>query len=189
MRKGNLLVANSVFQKCLKTSLGSDDEVVTFCLEQLADRQQWGMGDVTWTTIFLMHVLKTKQKLPIHKALVFLADTCSALDDTETATSLLTLALKGFTDMDVHLGRAECMHRLGELSMQQKDFSAALEFWKEARPLFERSSQMEQVVLVDAKITTISERLSTAHKEKLGCLSELHLPSSVVEATAVQTED
>ncbi|KAJ7444030.1 hypothetical protein FB451DRAFT_1568515 [Mycena latifolia] len=56
-----------------------------------------------------MHFLKLKQKLEIFKGLQFLGDVLIAQGDSDAARSLLIVALDGFTAMDVHHSRAECM--------------------------------------------------------------------------------
>jgi hypothetical protein len=102
-----------------------------------------------WTTVFLVHSLKRKEKLGIYKALKSLRDVFQEEDISEegkhTATSLFTVALEGFTEMDVDRSRAECIPQLGDISMGHSDLLKAVEFWERARPLFEHSSQAKQV--------------------------------------------
>jgi hypothetical protein len=50
-----------------------------------------------------------KEKLGILKALQFLGDVFLAQGEEYTALNLFTVALEGFTAMDVHRSRAECM--------------------------------------------------------------------------------
>ncbi|KAJ7115428.1 hypothetical protein C8R44DRAFT_740005 [Mycena epipterygia] len=97
LRDGNISGAYTFFQKCLKASLGKDVDVVTYALVRLADQRCWNLVDwtPTWTTVFLVYVLKSYQKLEIFKALQFLGDVFLAQDDQDTATSLLTVALEG----------------------------------------------------------------------------------------------
>ncbi|KAJ7881702.1 hypothetical protein B0H14DRAFT_2565613 [Mycena olivaceomarginata] len=52
---------------------------------------------------------KSKNKLELHKALLFLGDVFFATKDNETATNLYIVALEGFTHMDIHCSRAQCM--------------------------------------------------------------------------------
>ncbi|KAJ7880648.1 hypothetical protein B0H13DRAFT_2541327 [Mycena leptocephala] len=158
LREGNILPAKETFQETLKSSRGKDEELVTYCLDRLGDGRHWGNQDMsTWTTVFFIHALKTKYNLPIHKALQFLADVFLGLDDHDTATSLLTLALDGFTHMDIHRSKAECMVRFAHISQTRGDCSRALEFLEAARPLFARSSQEKEIVLVDERIASITQ--------------------------------
>jgi hypothetical protein len=63
----------------------------------------------SWTTVYLAHSIKFKEKLGINKALQFLGDIFLVQADEDTAVSLFSAALEGFTYMDVHRSRAECM--------------------------------------------------------------------------------
>jgi hypothetical protein len=55
------------------------------------------------------------------------------------------LCLEGFTLMDIHKARAECLVRLGEMWKRQGNGLDAARCWEQALPLFERSSQSDQV--------------------------------------------
>jgi hypothetical protein len=112
-----------------------------------------------WTTVFLVNSLRTKQKLKIYKSLQFLGDVCLTQGDEDTAISLFTVALEGFTYMDVHRSRAECMLRLGNISQERNDFATAVELWTTSRPLFERSLQIKHINLIDEKLAKIKEEL------------------------------
>ncbi|KAJ7495201.1 hypothetical protein FB451DRAFT_363826 [Mycena latifolia] len=119
VNEGDLRKAKSLFQTCLKSMWGKSTEGVSYCLEKLGNTSLWHAVDhvsSSWTVIFLVLSLKSKQKLQTHKALQFLGDVYLADDDQQTATSLLAVALEGFTEMDVHRGRADCMLRLGDIA-------------------------------------------------------------------------
>ncbi|KAJ7115449.1 hypothetical protein C8R44DRAFT_794662 [Mycena epipterygia] len=111
LREGNMLTAKSLFEECLKLSWGNNVAIVTYCLERLADLKCWGTTKwvSTWTMMFLGHALKSKQKLEIYKGFQFLGNVFLTQGDHVTAVSLLSLALEGLTQMDVHRSRAECM--------------------------------------------------------------------------------
>ncbi|KAJ7486913.1 hypothetical protein FB451DRAFT_1168290 [Mycena latifolia] len=159
---GDLLKATHIFQMCLKSFWGNTTEGVTYCLEKLGNASL---------------CLKLKQKLQIHKALQFLGDLYLADGDQQTATSLFTVALEGFTKMDVHRSRAECMLRLGEISELHGDLPEAAELWKTARPLFERSSQTKQVAHIDEQVARMSKLLEH-HLEPIIQLSALNAPKT-----------
>jgi hypothetical protein len=99
-----------------------------------------------------------KQKLGIYKALQFMGDGILAQDDEDTAITLFTVALEGFTDMDVHRSRAECMLQLGDVCKQHDNLLEAMEHWNMARPLFERSSQAKQVEAIDKRLASVSDQ-------------------------------
>jgi hypothetical protein len=134
-----------------------------------------------WTTVFLVHSLRQKEKLGIYKALQFLGDTFLSQGDEHTATSLFTVALDGFTKMDVHQSRAECMLRLGDISKGQGDLPKAVELWTTARPLFERSSQAKQVQNIGQRLADVGEDVWEQHRKNLACLAELTAPLGTVD--------
>jgi hypothetical protein len=111
LREGNSLAAKTILARCFKVTL-EYSQIQTYCLERLGDTSYWDDldGMSSWTTVFLVHSLKRKEKLGIYKALQFLGDIFLSQSNEYTAISLFTVALEGFTQMDVHRSRAE---RLG----------------------------------------------------------------------------
>jgi tetratricopeptide (TPR) repeat protein len=159
-QQGNLLAANHLFQNCLKSAWGRDAEGATYCLEKLCALEQWRPMDLIslhWTATFLVYSYKLKQRLELHKALQFFGNVFQTQGDLDTAISLFTVALDGFTQMDVHRSRGECMVQLGDISEMNGEDLMALEQWETARPLLERSSQSKQLAHLDAKIIRIRD--------------------------------
>ncbi|KAJ7821330.1 hypothetical protein B0H14DRAFT_2831625, partial [Mycena olivaceomarginata] len=117
IREKNLLAAKRLLKKCLKL-VTEDSEIKLFCFERLGNASSWDADELTsdWTTIFLINSLKLKAKLQVYMALQFLGQIFLTNKDENTAISLFTVALMGFTYMDVHRSRAECMIRLGDIS-------------------------------------------------------------------------
>ncbi|KAJ7597911.1 hypothetical protein C8J56DRAFT_921374 [Mycena floridula] len=79
---------------------------------------------------------------------VFLAnrgDLGNLAEREKTAVALFELALEGFTTMDIHRGRADCLLRLGDIHQVRGDTLKAKRLWTLAKPLFKRSSQGEAV--------------------------------------------
>jgi hypothetical protein len=70
LREGNSLAAKTILAGCLKVTL-EYSQVQTYCLERLGDSSCWGDLDEvsSWTFIYLVNSLKTKEKLGICKAL------------------------------------------------------------------------------------------------------------------------
>ncbi|KAJ7464004.1 hypothetical protein FB451DRAFT_1179844 [Mycena latifolia] len=162
VKEGDFLTACCQFRQSLACVWGKDIEAISYCLERLGDVCLWTATDhVSYnaTVTFLAHSLKLRQKLQIHKALQFLGDIYLAHGDQQTAMSLWVVALKGFTWMDVHRSRAECMLRIGDLLKLQGDSMKAGELWKTARPLFEQSSQGKQMMDIDERLAGISYKL------------------------------
>jgi hypothetical protein len=83
---------------------GTDHEGESFCLERLANIKAWPMvgGQSKWPVIYLGSAHKSRDKLELHKALLFLGDDFMANNDENTAYNLYMVALQGFTSMDVH---------------------------------------------------------------------------------------
>ncbi|KAJ6550485.1 hypothetical protein DFH09DRAFT_1039362 [Mycena vulgaris] len=184
LREGNLRAAESLFRQCLAMAWGKDRDLVGYCLDKLGDACQWGAKYPTpaiWTVTFLVIGLKEKHKLETHKALQFIGDVYMAEGDHDTASSVFAVALEGFTAMDVHRNRAECMLRLGNIAKLQGDSANAEHYWRTARPLFERSSQEMQVSLLDERLAGNSAALT----HQLIELSELNAPV----ALPIQVED
>jgi hypothetical protein len=94
---------------------------------------------------------------------------------------LFTVALEGFTRMDVHRSRAECILQFGDISMGHSDPLKAVEFWERARPLFERSSQAKQVQHINERLAGISKDVLEQHRNNLAHLTELNAPPGTVE--------
>ncbi|KAJ7713231.1 hypothetical protein B0H16DRAFT_1899647 [Mycena metata] len=180
----------SLFCKCLKAGLGQVSEVVSYCLERLADVTRWSPHhDPSWSIILLAHSLRAKEKLGIYKALQFIGDVHLMQNDELTAVSLFTVALEGFTYMDIHRSRAECMIRLGDMAKKNGDLLKALELWETAKPLFERSSQAKRVQDIDERVGGISEETKEQHQKNLARLAELNVPAGKVEEVDGDAEE
>jgi hypothetical protein len=108
LREGNSLAAKTILKRCLTLEYS---EIQTYCLERLGNNSYWGDldGISSWTAVYLVNSLQRKEKLGIYKAFQFLGDVFLSQNDEHTATNLFTVALEGFTHMDVHHSRAECM--------------------------------------------------------------------------------
>ncbi|KAJ7907814.1 hypothetical protein B0H13DRAFT_2499911 [Mycena leptocephala] len=159
LRENDQLTTKVLLCEALTCTWGKDNDIVSLCLEKLGDPGCWSASHPSessaWTTVFLAHSVKSKQRIGIHKAVQFLGDIFLSLGDEKTAISLFTAALEGFTTMDVHRSRAECMLRLGDFSKRSNDLRKAIQLWEAARPLFERSSQVKQVACIDDRLATL----------------------------------
>jgi tetratricopeptide (TPR) repeat protein len=178
IRENDLPAAKRLFKKCLKLAT-EHSEIKLSCLERLANASYWGADELTpdWTTIFLIHSLRLKAKLQVYKALQFLGQMFLTHEDGNTAVNLFTVALVGFTYMDVHQSRAECMIRLGDISSRRGDLLKAVELWESARPLFERSSQTTEVQCVDERLSHFGSNVLNCHRENIVHLVRLNVLS------------
>jgi hypothetical protein len=177
LREKDLTAAKRLFKKCLK-SAPEHNEIKLFCLERLGNASSWGADESThgWTTIFLIHSLKSKAKLQVYRALQFMGQIFLTHKDENTAVSLFTVALVGFTYMDVHRSRAECMLELGDISISHGDSLKAVDLWSTAGPLFERSSQAQQVQCIEERLASVGSDVLEHHRN-IAHLMELNVPS------------
>jgi tetratricopeptide (TPR) repeat protein len=191
VREKDLLPAKLLLEKTLK--LNPENQIESFCLEWLANVSQWGATHSTfrWTTVFLAHSIKNKKNLEVHKALQFFGDLFLTQEDEASAFSLFTVALQGFTYMDVHRSRAECMLKLGDISKSHGDLLKAMELWDTARPLFERSSQAQQMENIDCRLAGLGQEIQLQHRENLANLAQPNALSGTaeVEDDQADTED
>ncbi|KAJ7456154.1 hypothetical protein FB451DRAFT_1183942 [Mycena latifolia] len=191
MREGDLLAAKTLFQKTLEFTWARDSEAASYCLEKLANVRVWStlvQTSFTQPVTFLVYVFRKKMRLEIHKALQFLGDMYFAEGDHQTAISLFTVALDGFTQMDVHRSKAECMLRLGDIGKHDGDLLKARELWNKARPLFERSVQTDQVANIDQRLAEISN-IGEANSRPLVHLLDLTAPTESAKELDVVPAD
>ncbi|KAJ7330412.1 hypothetical protein DFH08DRAFT_940328 [Mycena albidolilacea] len=167
-------IAKVKFIECLTSLCGQDNEIELSCLGRLADIRAWPASEwhPQWPVMYCGGAYKTKDKLELHKALLFLGDVFLATKDDETATNLYIVALEGFTHMDIHCSRAQCMIRLGDLANKQGHTLKAIGFWATARPLLERSLQARDVAQIDARLSTADK----AQQKSLLQLTTLSVP-------------
>ncbi|KAF7362623.1 hypothetical protein MVEN_00611300 [Mycena venus] len=157
LRDGDVSRAKTVFYESLNSARGNSNELVMYALERLANGARWtdSTFDWTWSIIYLGYAHKTQQKLDLHKSLSFLANVFHSTGDIETAENLFSVALEGFTFMDVHQGRAECMLYLGDIYKDRGDPEKAVEIWKAARPLFQCSLQAKAVAQIETRLSHV----------------------------------
>jgi tetratricopeptide (TPR) repeat protein len=191
LRDGAPETASAMFEKCFALSQDMDTDLALLCVERLGDFST-GMNDIQttlqWTGIFLGLALKCKDKRQTMQAFRCLGQIFSAKGDNETALSLFNVALDGFTFMDVHRWQADCMVRIADILNDCGEVMKALELWKAARPLFERSSQMKDITRIDTKLAEVDSAVLAEYEEKLQ-LSELHVPVSAPEEAYIVEEE
>ncbi|KAJ6506665.1 hypothetical protein C8R45DRAFT_922843 [Mycena sanguinolenta] len=127
-----------------------------------------------WPVIYLAFAYKVKEKLALHKALLFLGDVFMNKDESTAFT--------------LHCGsgrQAECMLRLGDLAHAHGNIVAAITHWKAAQPLFEQSSQTKQVSKIDSKLVAIEK----AHEKALITLANLEAPNQQLQMLPSSKEE
>ncbi|KAF8137990.1 hypothetical protein K438DRAFT_2119465, partial [Mycena galopus ATCC 62051] len=116
-------------------------------------------------------------------ALLFLGDAFIVDKDENTATTLYQVALEGFTEMDVHHSRAQCMLRLGDLANKKGCTLEAITPRKAARPLFEQSVAKD-VSQIDSRLATFEN----AHQKGLRKLETVHAPLQLAKEESSESE-
>ncbi|KAF8199393.1 hypothetical protein K438DRAFT_1759281 [Mycena galopus ATCC 62051] len=164
LREGNMGIAMSYLQKCLHPLRGDSAEYISWSLERLANGNHWTAAgwDSCWATVYLVHSLKLKRRLDIHKALQYLGSMFLSQREEDTAHNLFMVALDGFTHMDVHRSRAECMLQLGDIAQGHGSLGKAVTYWRIARPLFARSSQAKGVTQIGDRLAKIDTDVRNA---------------------------
>jgi hypothetical protein len=146
----------------LFTAIGNEDHhLACDCLAKLADPTNPVHDDTDsarWAVIFLAFALQplVQNPLMVHRGLRRLGDVLVRQGADNTALSILAVALDGFTWMDIHQSRAECMRTIGDIYICHGDLRRAQENWEAARPLFERAEQKEEVAKIDEKLQTLT---------------------------------
>jgi hypothetical protein len=101
------------------------------------------------------------------KALYCVGQILSAQGDVNAALSILTVALDGFTFMDVHRWRGDCMVQIAGIMEQRGATKQSVELLKAARPLFERSSQANNITQIDAKLQFVDAQILEQYDQSL----------------------
>ncbi|KAJ7110952.1 hypothetical protein C8R44DRAFT_742726 [Mycena epipterygia] len=181
LREGNTMVANNLLQWCLNSFRGKDSFAMSYCLERLANVNRWipttTNWPCTWPVIYLAQAQKTQEKLGLHKALRFIGDVLLSEGNEYTAHNLFAVALEGFTYMDVHHSRADCMLRLGDIAKCRGQLVKAVELWKMAHPLFKRSSQAKEMARIDIRLASVDQTVLNTHQKTLALLDKLEAPT------------
>jgi hypothetical protein len=165
VREGDNKGACTEYVRAFTSAYSNDDvELSRRCLSKLADSICPVHADseiARWAVILLAFTMRTchQNMLTVHQAMWFLGNILAQQDADDEALSILTVALEGFTWMDVHCSRAECMRTLGNVHSKHGEFHRASIFWMEARPLFERSLQAQAVAEIDSKLADLERHL------------------------------
>ncbi|KAJ7626046.1 hypothetical protein FB45DRAFT_869158 [Roridomyces roridus] len=162
LKKHNWIQAKAMFEECLQVSWSQGPGLTFYALEKLADITLWQSVDFPCASrrsvIYLVLSVRHKSKLNFHKSLRCLGDVLLSENDHESAEALFQVALEGFTTMDVHRSRAECMARMGELAIRAGRMDQAEKLWQKACILFERSSQTTQAAEIQRKLADLAAR-------------------------------
>ncbi|KAJ7841695.1 hypothetical protein B0H14DRAFT_2586733 [Mycena olivaceomarginata] len=120
----------------------------------------------------------------LYQALRRLGDVFAQQSAHDEALSILVLALEGFTRMDVHQSRAECMRTLGDIHFRRGALCSDGEMWAAARPPPERSEQRKAIIGIDERLQT----LIIADKLESVPTIEMLTPQSLFHSSAAEIQ-
>ncbi|KAJ7503655.1 hypothetical protein B0H11DRAFT_561417 [Mycena galericulata] len=155
IREGLLVEAKLSLERAFALTRGNDQEISILCLNKLGDPTSQ-LSDIHttfgWTLGLLAFAQTGENTIAIYHALRCLGDIFLAQDDDGTVLSLFQVAFDGFTAMDIHRSKGDCAVWMGDIFHRQGNEQKAVELWKIARPLFVRSSQLQDVARIDERI-------------------------------------
>ncbi|KAJ6620063.1 hypothetical protein B0H10DRAFT_1115979 [Mycena sp. CBHHK59/15] len=154
LREDDTAAALSAYARIFAALRECDDELACHCLTKLADT------DAQWAVVFVAFALRApgRNMLAAHHALRCLGEACAELGaDDDTALSVFGAALEGYTQMDVHRSRGECMLHMGDIYARREECAQAKELWTAARALFDCSQQARNVVEIDKRLRGLPE--------------------------------
>ncbi|KAJ7279591.1 hypothetical protein C8J57DRAFT_1221245 [Mycena rebaudengoi] len=192
LRDGAHTTANGMFEQCFASSLHIDMDLALLCAERLGDLSI-DINSIStafrWGGVFFSLALQCKDKCQAMQAFRCFGQIFFAEGDDEIALSLFNVALDGFTFMDIHCWRADCMVRIANILNSRGEVMKAVGLWKSARPLFEKSSQMKDIINLDAKLAEVDSAVLAQYEEKLQHPSELYVPASVLEEKEIAEDE
>lgn len=167
---GQLEEARTLFYQNLAKTRGKFSALALTCLGGLSKIGCQVTNQSTETCLrfavpYLVFACKTQNRKAIQEALTRIGDVFFGDENDETALALFTAALDGFTEMDIHQGRADCMIRIGDILIKQSATVAeAQKTWVTARHLFSQSSQLRGVSDCDSRLTKL--KLCSSNTER-----------------------
>lgn len=154
-KQGHYDKAKKLYSQSLSSAYGtcSDQEIECFAaLSNVARKQQNTQILLQNIVLFLAFARKIQSFRSTLQACYHLGEYFCQVEDMDTALSLLKLALKGFTSMDIHRSRGDCFLHIGDILKMQGQINEAREMWQKARPLFVRSMQTQDVGQCDQRL-------------------------------------
>ncbi|KAJ7839329.1 hypothetical protein B0H14DRAFT_2787348 [Mycena olivaceomarginata] len=165
LREGDIVGACNEYIRLFSGLQSSDNELSCLCLGKLVDPIYPVHSDkevARWAIVFLAFTMRPSgRNVPaMHHALRCLGDIFAQQGMVDEPLSILGIALEGFTRMDMHRGRAECMRTIGDISMRCGDLRNASDMWTAARSLFERAEQTRDVAGINKRLMSSTEQSS-----------------------------
>ncbi|KAJ6484475.1 hypothetical protein C8R47DRAFT_1048627 [Mycena vitilis] len=155
--QGNYVASRALYSPGLLAVQGQSAEMELLCRLRLvdiafADRDVQCAKRLSFVLFSL--ALRVGDLGATHHALRRIGDIFLSEGDSETAQNIFELALSGFTIMDIHQARGDCLIRLGDINRARGEYETARAKWKEARALFDRCSQLGDAQKCHDRIAT-----------------------------------
>ncbi|KAJ7207371.1 hypothetical protein C8J57DRAFT_1258140 [Mycena rebaudengoi] len=83
----------------------------------------------------------------------------------------------------------QCLDQIADILNNRGEVIKAVELWKAARPLFKRSSQMIDIVKIDAKLAEVNSVVLVEYEEQLKRLLELHVRGRAPEEAYIVADE
>lgn len=161
LQMGHINNASSFLQKTLSDIQGKFADIEMMCIAGLSDVFSHGKNPdacIHATVCYFAFAWKTRSLEATYHALQRLGDIhIQNYKDSETAYTLFLLALDGFTLMDIHKARGDCMIRIGDILHGKGQVEEARVLWQAARSLFTCSSQIEEVSNCDQRLNVCED--------------------------------
>ncbi|KAJ7152672.1 hypothetical protein C8R43DRAFT_475985 [Mycena crocata] len=157
--QGNYRESGSLYEQCLPIIdiQGQSAELELVCREKLADiafAEKDTRRAEQLSFVLLILALRVRNSAATHQALRRIGDIFRSAGDFGTGETLFELALSGFTLMDIHQARRDCLIRLGDIHQMRGEGERARTKWSQARFLFDRSSQLGDVRNCEERLVT-----------------------------------
>ncbi|KAJ7067361.1 hypothetical protein C8F01DRAFT_665982 [Mycena amicta] len=161
LREHDVVRARAEFIRLYGELCKKDTELACCCLVRLADPTHalpmHSLDETArWAAVFLAYNLRvpsaTRNSLTVNQSLRCFGDVLARQGNDADALSVLEAALEGFTRMDIHQSRAECMRTMADIYLRRDDANRWREFLTTAMDLFERSQQWSKVALLEERL-------------------------------------
>ncbi|KAJ7450392.1 hypothetical protein FB451DRAFT_1566603 [Mycena latifolia] len=155
LRQGRQADAAAFYHKSLEEYRGRRPLFALMCLSKLADREHRMHDDATTfehALVLLGYAKKLSDLIATRHALRCIGDIFAAQGDDDTALNLFMVALDAFSSMDVPRQRGACLVRIADALERRGNIDQATDMLREARVMFDRSSQANHVARLDVRL-------------------------------------
>ncbi|KAJ7800150.1 hypothetical protein B0H14DRAFT_3786346 [Mycena olivaceomarginata] len=147
-----------------------------------------GLHNGQLSSLPLQCINHKKNMLAVHQALQSLGDVFAQQGMDAEALGILAAALEGFTWMDVHQSRAECMRTMGDVHFRCRQSSTACIFGQRLDLCLNGHYRQRQVSEIDSRLAKVKEE-EEHHNTNVGYLSKLDVPTASLKQLPISEEE